>query len=290
MKIGFIGVGAMGHPIARLLQGAGHTIVTAKHSSNKVSLDRVADLESNGAIVLNSVHDLPIHSDVIISILPSDIEVNAVYLNEEFKKSIKKGTVIIDMTSCNPNTIIDISCYYTQMGCFVIDAPVSGGVSKAEKGSLTIFASGERSVFDSVRGILEIVGEEIFYVGKIGNGKTIKSLNQMMVAINLMGLVEALSVMKSTDVNPETVYDVIKMCSGNSYIFEKYFSKILSSNFEPGFKLKLMMKDLRTAMDIDRKLELPISEKVYDLMSMLEDDYERDISVVSKLSNQIVES
>lgn len=286
MKIGFIGVGAMGHPIAKLLIGAGYTIVIAKHSNNQVALERIADLESTGATILNSINDIPLHSDIIISILPGDKEIKSVYLDDEFSENVKRGTTIIDMTSCSPDTIIEISNYYSPMDCHVIDAPVSGGVSKAERGKLTIFGSGDKDIFNSIRDIFEVIGDEIFYVGDIGNGKTIKTINQMMVAINLLGLVEALSVMKVTGLNPDTVYDVIKLCSGNSYIFEKYFHRILSSDFEPGFKLRLMMKDLKTAMDIDSELKLPISSKVYDLMSLLTDDYEKDIAVVSKLSSQ----
>jgi 3-hydroxyisobutyrate dehydrogenase-like beta-hydroxyacid dehydrogenase len=288
IKIGFIGIGAMGYPIAKHLLSAGYKINLVKHSDNEVSLSRIDELVKNGASIMNKTSDLPLHSDIIMCILPGGKEVKEVLINENFRKNTSEDTIIIDMTSCSPDTILEVGQYYANKKVFLIDAPVSGGIVKAQEGNLTIFGSGEKIAFDRIFNILNVFGEEIYYVGKLGNGKTIKAVNQMMVAVNMMGAAEAIKIISKTELEVDKVYDIIRKCSGNSYIFEKYFKKIIDEDFEPGFKLKLMKKDLNVALDLNNGSQLPVSEFILKLISQTDEYDEKDFSVMGKLTEEDV--
>lgn len=282
-KIGFIGLGAMGFPMAKHLLEKGFEVHIGKHSDRKESLDRIDELKLLGAKVQNSISDIPIEVDIVISILPSDKEVESVLLNDIFYNNTKEGTVIIEMTSCTPEAVVKLENHYLQKGVKVIDAPVSGGVIGAENGKLTIFGSGHEEDFNEIKEVLNAFAEKIYYIGKLGTGKVLKSINQMMIAINTMGLIEGFSVAKDQGIDLDTMYNVISESSGNSYSLNRYLDKLGQEDFEGGFKLSLMRKDIQTALKLVDNIPLPFTNLVYDLFLMGKEHDDLNFISISKL-------
>ncbi|MBU5255048.1 NAD(P)-dependent oxidoreductase [Tissierella praeacuta] len=282
-KIGFIGLGAMGFPIAKHLLKHGFEVHVAKHSSKKESLDRIKELEMLGAKNKKSISEIPMGVDMVISILPSDKEVESVLLDEAFFNNIKTDSIILEMTSCSPETVIKVEEYYRSKNVKVIDAPVSGGVKGAINGSLTIFGSGNEEIFNEIKEVLDVFGQNIYYIGKLGAGKTLKSINQMMIAINTMGLIEGFSVAKKQGIDLNIMQDVISQSSGNSYSLNRYLHKLEQEDFEGGFKLSLMRKDIKTAIDSVDDIPLPFTNLVYDLFLMTKKYDDMDFIAISKL-------
>lgn len=282
-KIGIIGLGAMGFPIAKHLLNKGYEIQIAKHSDKKESINRVRQLELLGAKVIDETYNIPIGMDIIITLLPGDREVSSVLLDKRFYENTNKDTVIIEMTSCSPHTVIEVQEYYSKKGISIIDAPVSGGVIGAENGSLTIFGSGDKDVFEQLDDLLKSFADNIYYIGKVGSGKTLKSINQMMVAINTMGLIEGFNVAMDLGIDLDVMHNVLSKSSGNSYVLNRYINRLKEHDFEGGFKLKLMRKDVKTALDSVSKVSLPFSNLAYTLLLMAKEYDELDFSVVSKL-------
>ncbi|WP_313756109.1 NAD(P)-dependent oxidoreductase [Tissierella sp.] len=284
-KIGFIGLGAMGFPIAKHLLEHGFEVHIARHSSKKESIDRIKELEFLGAKDKKSISEIPIGVDMIISILPSDKEVESVLLDEAFFNNVKTDTIILEMTSCSPETVIKVEEYYMSKNVKVIDAPVSGGVKGAINGSLTIFGSGNEEVFNEIKEVLYVFGKNIHYIGRLGTGKTLKSINQMMIAINTMGLIEAFSVAKKQGIDLNIMQDVISQSSGNSYSLNRYLHKLGQEDFEDGFKLSLMRKDIKTAIDSVDDVPLPFTNLAYNLFLMTKEYDDMDFIAISKLYN-----
>ena len=282
-KIGFIGLGAMGFPMAKHVLKQGFEVHIAKHSDKKESLDKIKELESLGARIRENIFQIPIDVDMIISILPSDKEVKSVLLDEEFYSNIKKDTIILEMTSCSPETVIKVEKQYLMKDVKIIDAPVSGGVKGAIDGSLTIFGSGNEEDFNEIKGVLNAFAENIYYIGKLGTGKALKSINQMMIAINTMGLIEGFSVAKKQGIDLDVMYNVISKSSGNSYSLNRYLDKLEQEEFDGGFKLSLMRKDIKTALGLVDHTPLPFTNLVHDLFLMGKEYDHMNFIAISKL-------
>ncbi|WP_353093443.1 NAD(P)-dependent oxidoreductase [Tissierella praeacuta] len=282
-KIGFIGLGAMGFPIAKHLLKHGFEVHIAKHSNKKESIDKIKELELLGAKNKKSISEIPVGVDMIISILPSDKEVESVLLDESFFNNVKDNTVILEMTSCSPEIVIKLEKYYMSKRVKVIDAPLSGGVKGANDGSLTVFGSGNEEVFNEIKEVLNVFGKNIHYIGKLGTGKTLKSINQMMIAINTMGLIEAYTVARNQGIDLNIIQDVISQSSGNSYSLNRYLHKLGQEDFEGGFKLSLMRKDIKTAIDSVHDIPLPFTNLVYNLFLMTREYDDMDFISISKL-------
>jgi 3-hydroxyisobutyrate dehydrogenase-like beta-hydroxyacid dehydrogenase len=282
-RIGFIGLGEMGFPMANRLCDAGYVIHTATHSNKQSSLDKVNSLREKGAVIEQSFAEVMKAVDWVITILPADKEVEEVLLNEAFLNHVNEDTLILDMTSCKAETIEKIGKIYTEKGARVVDAPVSGGITGAEQGTLSIFASGNRSDVDELEKVFSILGGKTFYLGLLGKGKAIKSINQMMVAVNSLAFIEAYRAAHEQGLDLDLVYDVIKQSSGYSNVFDRKFFKLVNRHFDNGFKLSLMRKDLKIALDSAGDMPLPVSRLVYELLLMAKDDDDLDYIAVTKL-------
>lgn len=282
-KIGFIGLGEMGYPMALRLCGAGYDIHTAQHSNKKASLNKIENLRNKGAIIEDDFSQVAKIADLIITILPADNEVKEVLLSDGFFNNVKEDAIIMDMTSCSPDTIKEVGNMYSSKGIRIIDAPVSGGVSGAEKGTLSIFASGNEDDVFEIRKVLEVLGTKIFYVGELGKGKAIKSVNQIMVAINTIGFIEAYNLAVKQDLDLDMVYDIIKESSGYSNIFDRKFKKLITEDFDNGFKLKHMRKDIKVALDSSGDTPMLFSNLIHELLLMGKDYDELDYTSISKL-------
>lgn len=283
--IGFIGLGAMGFPMASNLLKAGFDIVTTFHKN----AGPAEALRSWGATVKNSAAQVAAVSDVIITIVPADPELQQVILGEGgVLEGIRPGSVLVDMTSGTPNVLRDIALKLADKGARVLDAPVSGGTTGAQEGTLTIMVGGDIALLEEVRPILSVLGDKIYHVGDVGAGNVVKMVNQLMAAVNLVGMIESINIGLKAGVALSVLYDVIKESSGHSRMLDiRGPSFFFVGEYEPGFKLDLMKKDLGLAVSTAIGLDSPIllGSLVYQIYSIASAaGYgEKDFSAVAKL-------
>lgn len=283
--VALIGTGEMGSPIGKNILKNGYPLVITHHSKSESAVKRVNALEKAGALVAPTMKELIKLADIIITILPTGDDVEALLLSETFLTHVKPDTTILEMTSCEPATIINI---HNQLATkakqiTLFDAPVSGGVKRAQTGTLTVLGAGDSQKFKALTPLLETFAKEVFYVGPLGAGKTLKAINQMLIAINTLGVIEGITLAKKHRVDMNIFSQVIQHSSGNSYAFENYVEKIVNEDFASGFKLALMKKDLETTFAIKQETPLPVLEVVYSLLKQGEEFSQLDFSAISKL-------
>lgn len=255
-KIGFIGLGAMGKPMAQNLLKAGYTLIIFD-----INPQPVAELVAWGAEKRETAAQVAKDVEVVITMLPADDEVKAVILGEEgVLAGAKAGLVIIDMSSIAPHTSIFIAAEANKKGVKFLDAPVSGGTIGAEKATLTIMVGGDKELLDIHMGILQTLGKTIYHVGGVGMGETVKMVNQMLVGINMAGIAEALVMGTKLGVAPEVLYKIIRASSGNSFLIDhRVPDYILKGNFtQPGFAIDLLRKDLGLALESAKVSKIPL--------------------------------
>ncbi|MBZ5702233.1 MAG: NAD(P)-dependent oxidoreductase [Acidobacteriia bacterium] len=198
---------------------------------------------------------------VVITMLPADDEVKTVCLGAGgVLEGAKPGTVLIDMSSIAPHTSKQVDAEAQKKGVKFLDAPVSGGTTGAEKATLTIMVGGDKALLDEHMEILQAMGKTIYHVGDVGMGETVKMVNQMLVGINLAGIVEALVMGTKLGVAPEVLYKIIRASSGNSFMLDSRVPNfIFSGNFtQPGFAVDLLRKDLGLALESAKVSKIPL--------------------------------
>jgi 3-hydroxyisobutyrate dehydrogenase len=255
-KIGFIGLGAMGNYMAKNLIKAGYDLTVYDINSKPVE-----ELVSLGAKRARTCAETAKAGAVIITMLPADDEVKAAVLGPEgVLEGTKAGTVLIDMSSIGPHTSKQVAAEAKKKGVKFLDAPVSGGTTGAEKATLTIMVGGDKALLDEHMQILQTMGKTIYHVGDVGMGETVKMVNQMLVGINLAGIVEALVLGTKLGVKPEVLYKIIRASSGNSFLLDSRVPNyIFSGNFtQPGFAVDLLRKDLGLALESGKINKIPL--------------------------------
>jgi len=255
MDIGFIGLGAMGRPMAVNLLKAGYHLTV--YDLNHEAVQRLIDM---GAFSAATPKELAACSDVVITMLPNYDAVQSVLDGKNGVLSgARKGTVIIDMSTVAPNQTRKMASLAKEKGVSYLDAPVSGGVSAAANGSLTIMVGGPAAVSDQVMEIFNVLGKKVYRVGDVGAGDAIKTVNNMLLGINMAAVAEALVVGVKAGLEPQVLLDVISSSSGNSYALEAKMPKfIMKGNFEPGFTIDLQFKDLELAIQTGKDLGVPM--------------------------------
>lgn len=286
ISVGFLGLGAMGLPMAKHLLRSGYDLnITCNNSRQPVE-----ELVTLGAKEHLSVVDIAAQSDVIVSILPTDKEMEDVLLAPAFLAKIRPGSALIEMTSGSPAMMKRIAKTYTAAGIDVLDAPVSGGTTGAENGTLTIMAGGNANTLESYRQLLQCFSAQIYHIGEIGAGKGIKAINQMMAATHMLAAAEAASLAKSLHIDSDIMKQVIKNSSGASWMFDNKLATLLNEDFRPGFKLALMRKDLQIAVDEGTELNLPLAKFALQQYEQAEQQYsEFDFAIISKYVKEIAE-
>ncbi len=246
-KIGFIGLGTMGKPMALNLVKAGYELCVFDINSAPVS-----EVVGQGAAAAETIADLMEQVDCVITILPADAEVKAVYLGAGgICQGLRQGQIAIEMTTCQPQTVLGLQECFVEKGAVLVDAPVSGGKKGAEAGTLSIMVGCDQRVYHQVEPILSVMGDNLFLAGQVGAGKTIKLINQMLVSTHMAVLSQALALAVKTGIDPQTMYEIVRESSGYSKVLDlKMESFILPQNFAPSFALKLMHKDLRLALEL----------------------------------------
>ena len=274
MKIGFIGLGIMGRPMAKNLVKAGHELVV--FDFNK---DAVADLVSCGATAAESNKDLASQVDVVITMVPNSPHVRAAVLGENgVVEGAKEGLVVIDMSSIDPTESKAIGAELAKHGIDMLDCPVSGG--------------GKKELFDKYYDMLMVMAGSVVYVGDLGSGNVAKLANQMVVAINIAAVAEALTFAKKAGTDPELVYQAIRGGLAGSTVMDAKAPMMLAGNYKPGFRIELHIKDLNNALNAAHAISspAPLTAEMMEIMQFLrsegcdKDDHSSIVKYYEKIS------
>ena len=247
-KIGFVGLGNMGGPMARNLVAAGREV--------KV-FDLVADLmgKVEGGIPQGSALDAATEVDIFISMLPAGKHVAGLYLDQGVLDRLPKGALVIDCSTIDPGTAQRVAAAATEKGIAMLDAPVSGGTAGAQNGTLTFIVGGEADALNRARPFFDIMGANVFHAGAAGAGQTAKICNNMLLAIQMAGTAEALSLGVDNGLDPKVLSDIMKQSSGGNWVLNVYnpYPGVMegvpaSRAYQGGFLVELMAKDLGLAM------------------------------------------
>jgi 3-hydroxyisobutyrate dehydrogenase len=254
-KIGFVGLGLMGNPMARNLVQAGFE--TMVYDINPEAVQRVADA---GAVVAQDLAELGRSCTVFITSLPGSSQVEEVILGESgLAKTAAPGSLFIDMSSSLSSSTQMIADKLGKVGMMMVDAPVSGGPPKATTGELTIMVGGEDKAVARAYPILSVLGKKIIHVGGIGAGHTMKAVNNLVFGVTLAGVAEAFVLGVKAGLSAEKMVEVISSSSGRCYTVDTKIPKIvMPRHFRPGFTTNLLLKDLENAITLGKQLGLPM--------------------------------
>lgn len=270
MKIGFIGLGIMGKPMAKNLLKAGYPVV-----AYDIVPEAVKELVQAGAEQGASSADVASKSEVIITMLPNSPHVKEVVLGKGgVLEGAKPGTILVDMSSIAPLASKEVSEKAAEKGVVMLDAPVSGGEPKAIDGTLSIMVGGPEDAFKKVEGILKKMGASVVHIGEIGSGNTTKLANQIIVALNIAAMSEAMVLATKAGVDPEKVFEAIRGGLAGSTVLNAKVPLVLQGNFKPGFRIELHIKDLMNALETGHEIgvPLPLTSQVMETMQALKVD------------------
>jgi 2-hydroxy-3-oxopropionate reductase len=269
-KIGFIGLGIMGKPMSKNLLKAGHKLVVYD-----VVAAPVEEVVQAGAERGTSAKDVAFRSDIIVTMLPDGPEVEQAVLGPSgVLEGAKAGSLVIDMSSISPIVAQKVGAALDAKGVDFIDAPVSGGEPKAIDGSLAIMVGGKQAAFDRAAPILKAMGSSVTLTGAVGAGNVTKLANQIMVAVNIAAMGEALVLATKAGLDPEVVFNAVKGGLAGSTVLNMKAPMVVSRNFKPGFRIRLHQKDLRNALLAAESLKvaLPITSLVQQMLVALIND------------------
>lgn len=293
MEIGFIGLGIMGKPMAMNLIKAGHSLVVCD-----LDKEAVASLVSLGASSAANGSEVAKLCNLIITMVPNSPQVREVAIGKGgIIESGKDGTVLIDMSSIDPVESRLIGVELSKKKIEMIDAPVSGGEPKAIDGTLSIMCGGKQELFDKYKPILEVMGASVVLVGDLGAGNVAKLSNQIVVALNIAAVSEAMALAKKSGVDPKRVYEAIRGGLAGSTVMDAKVPMMLSRNFEPGFRIELHIKDLNNALNAAHSVSfpLPLTSQAMEIMQALKsdnlqtEDHSALVKYYEKIGNVVVE-
>lgn len=254
-RIGFIGPGLMGKGMAKNLIRAGFPLVVYLHRNRKP----VEELVNMGAEKTNDLTTLAKKSQVIMTVVPGSAEVEKVVLGENgLIDGMRPGTILIDSSTSYPVSTRKIGAQMDQRGIHMLDAPLTGGPKDAEEGRLNIMVGGDKTIYEQCHDLFEVMGENIFYVGPLGSGHTIKLINNFLWASNLAAICQVLTLAAKEGVNIKSIWDVVSVSAGNSFIFQAKGRQIINRTFELTFKLATARKDLFYIEKLSRDAEVPL--------------------------------
>ena len=253
-KLGFIGLGIMGKPMAGHLLKAGHAVsVFDVHSAV------VKELASNGAVSCGSCNEVAQKSDIVFVMVPDTPDVEAVLFGKNgVSEGIKKGSIVVDMSSISPIATKEFAKKLEAIGVQMLDAPVSGGQVGAENAALSIMVGGKPEIFEQIKPYFELMGKKIVYIGSNGAGQICKVANQIVVALTIEAVGEALLFASKAGADPAKVREALLGGFAQSRILELHGERMIKRTFQPGFRIKLHQKDLNLALQSARQLGLSL--------------------------------
>jgi 2-hydroxy-3-oxopropionate reductase len=253
MKIGFIGTGIMGAPMVGRLLDAGHELFV-----NDIS-PIPQTLLDKGATVALSAREAAEMGDVVIVMVPDTPDVEVVLFGENgVADGLSDGKIVVDMSSISPIATKEFAEKINALSCSYLDAPVSGGEVGAKAGTLTIMVGGDQAIFDKVKPLFELMGQNITLVGKNGDGQTCKVANQIIVALTIEAVAEALLFASKAGADPAKVREALMGGFASSKILEIHGERMIKRTFDPGFRIALHQKDLNLALSNARKLQMAL--------------------------------
>lgn len=265
-KIGFIGLGNMGRPMAFRLAARGFNV-----QAYDIRPEAAHDLEKAGIVWVNSISEIAKTSNVIITMVVKGEQVRQIMLGSDgILKTAAPGAVVLEMTSSNPAITRELGLTAVERGVHLIDAPVSGGVEAAQKGTLTIMVGGDENLIDRVRPLLMAMGERIIYMGSLGSGHAMKLMNNFLSATTLAATAEVVALARKAGIPAEQVVEVLQTSTGTSDAATRKFPKHIFPDKEIGFTIDIMHKDVKTYLQFADKTEIPsfVSSAVFQLWNL----------------------
>jgi len=272
-RIGFIGLGIMGKPMCRNLLKAGYQLTV--YSRTKKDVDAIVGGSDGKAVAAASPRDVAASSDVIITMLPNSPQVREVVLGENgVICGAAKGSIVVDMSSIAPLASREIAAVLAEKGVRMMDAPVSGGEPKAIEGTLSVMIGGTQADFDECLPVMQAMAASVVRVGDIGAGNVAKLCNQIVVAVNIAAMSEALVLAAKSGVNPDLVYQAIRGGLAGSTVLDAKAPLVMDGKFTPGFRINLHAKDLHNVLETSHELNvsLPVTAQVMEIMQALKAD------------------
>jgi 2-hydroxy-3-oxopropionate reductase len=266
-KVGFIGLGIMGKPMAKNLIDAGYDLVVYNRTREKAD-----ELASEGATVAGSPKEVAENSDVIITMLPDSPQVEEVLAGEDgVLEGIRAPSLIVDMSTISPVVTEELAEKVQEKGASMLDAPVSGGDVGAIEGTLAIMVGGSEEDFERAKPLFEVMGKAVTHVGPSGTGQVVKAANQIVVALTIEAVSEALVLGSKGGVAPEKILDVLGGGLAGNKVMEVKREKMLEHSFDPGFRIELHHKDLGIALAAGREygVTLPVTAIVDQMLETL---------------------
>jgi 3-hydroxyisobutyrate dehydrogenase len=252
--IGFLGLGIMGLSMAKRLIEAGHRVTVYNRTASKA-----APLVALGATQAATPRDAAKGNEIVLSIVTDSPDVEEVLTGKDGAvHAAEKNALFIDMTTIAPETARKVGQALRSKGIAFLDAPVTGGDIGAREGTLSILVGGEKADLERAREVFNVMGKRITHCGPQGAGQTVKACNQILCAMNMMGIVEALHLAKLSGIDQSLVVEALTPGAGGSWALEKLGSRIAKGDFNPGFYVDLIQKDLRIVQDAAKKLGLPL--------------------------------
>jgi 2-hydroxy-3-oxopropionate reductase len=256
--LGLIGLGIMGRPMGRNLMKAGYSLVV--HDVVRAAVDELA---AEGARPAASPREVAAATDVLITMLPDSPEVEAVYRGPDGAfEALRAGWLAIDMSSISPRVSRELAAQATAAGAEMLDAPVSGGDKGAIAGTLSVMVGGEAAAWERALPILQAMGKTIVHVGPAGAGQIVKCCNQVVVAVVLEAVSEALVLGSKAGVDPARIVEVLQGGLASTKVLEMRSPNMLSGTFDPGFRIRLHLKDLKNALELAREIGVPLPAAV----------------------------
>ena len=255
VTVGFIGLGNMGNPMAaNVLKGGFPMTVFDK---NPKVMENLVEAGAKAAASAKAVLE---NAEVVMTCLPGSPEVEALYLEAGgLIELAKPGTVLVDLSSVLPSTPRKLESRAQAKGVHYLESPVSGGVTGARAATLAVMTGGDAGVLERVRPVLRAIGPNIYHVGPAGSGNTLKAINNMLSSVNAIAMMEGMMVGLKAGLDLKTMAEIIKASSGNSNALARVDRALIPRNFEPGFKVQLMNKDLETFNTVAKELHVPVS-------------------------------
>ncbi|HXK60781.1 MAG TPA: NAD(P)-dependent oxidoreductase [Acidobacteriota bacterium] len=245
IRVGFVGLGIMGRPMAGHLLRAGFPLTVFNRTRAKAE-----ELGREGAVVVDSPQEVGTASDVTITMVSDTPDVEQVVAGPQgILEGIKPGSLVVDMSTVSPELERRLQQKLREKGCDLLDAPVSGGDVGARHATLAIMVGGDRAAFERVLPILEVMGNTITYCGPVGSGQLTKLCNQILVSVNLLAVCEALVFARKNGLDPLTMIDAVSGGAASSWQLVNLGPKVAKRDFQPGFMVDLMQKDLRLVLE-----------------------------------------
>jgi 3-hydroxyisobutyrate dehydrogenase-like beta-hydroxyacid dehydrogenase len=282
-EIGYIGLGIMGKPMVKNLMAAEHSIVFYARKANVIK-----EISSIGGRYVDNIPEISKSSKIIFLNLPDSDDVHEVIFSKTgLFSNLSKGSIIIDMSTISPEATKKMAKKLEKKNCYLIDAPVSGGEVGAINGNLSIMVGGKKNIFNKIKHLLSVLGNNITYIGNSGSGQVTKACNQILVAGTMVSVSEILLLAKKLKCDLHLVKKALMGGFSNSRILDLHGERMISNDYKPGFKAKLHLKDLNIAVSLSDKIGLNLKSAKYSrkLMKIANQNngQDKDSSIINKI-------